>query len=256
MGLRASWRSGVACGLLLLAGRPACASPAPDPESLFQQAVAADLGQGGRSDAAAAFRLYRAAAEAGLAVAQLNTAVMLDSGRGVAQDPTGAATYYALAASQGIARAAYDLGQLYADGEGVPANPGLARAWLKLAVGEGLTAAAGLLDAMRVPVATGATALPTAPDPRRPASLSVFARPAALQLVWTAGVQPDPPQFFVEVALLDGPTTRRVFDGLVNVSAITVPVTLEAGRYAWRVFTVCPSLGRYAPSPWVVFSVS
>ncbi len=220
---------------------------------LFADAVAVDLGTHGRPDAERAFALYSQAAALGLAPAQLNTAVMLDSGRGTRHDPARAATYYALAASQGIARAAYDLGQLYADGEGVPANPGLARAWLGYAAARGISAAASRISSLPAPPAE-AGAAPSAPTPVLPVADATVARQDALQFVWTAAAQPAPARFYLQVASLDTAPPHDVFTAQTDLSAVK-GAALPHGRYAWRVFTVCQSLARYAASPWVPFSL-
>ncbi len=227
-------------------------SQSPDAQSLFDQAVAADLGRGAQPDAARAFALYRQAADEGLAVAQLNVAVMLDSGRGTPHDAARAATYYALAASQGVARAAYDLGQLYADGEGVPRNPDLALAWLKRAAASGVPAAYDRIQTLQhAPADAGAIAI-GAPQPVLASTDVLRQGEEALQFVWTARVQPAPAQFFVEVSTLQ-PPRRDVFTALTPVSALSARLDVPPGRYAWRVFTVCPSIGRYAASAWVAF---
>ena len=240
---------------VLMAGAGHAAAPPADPQALFAQAVEADLGHGGHPDAARAFNLYNQAATAGLAAAQLNVAVMLDSGRGVRHDAAGAATYYSLAASQGVARAAYDMGQLYADGEGVPANPDLARAWLLAAAAEGISAARTHLAGLHASDAARPAGPPTPPSPVLPKAGSVVLRPAPLQFVWTAAVQPVEAQFYLEVATLEGAATHDVYTAQVAVSAVTAKLDTPPGRYAWRVFTVCQALGRYVPSPWVAFSI-
>ena len=242
-------------GAVLMTGTGRAAAPPIDPQTLFAQAVAADLGRNGHPDAARAFGLYRQAAAAGLSSAQLNVAVMLDSGRGVRHDAAGAAIYYSLAASQGVARAAYDIGQLYADGEGVPANPDLARAWLLVAAADGLSAARSRLASLHASEIVRPVGPPTPPTPLLPEAGAVVLRPAPLQFVWTATTQPVAAQFYLEVAALEGTATHDVYYAQVQVSAVTAKMDAPPGRYAWRVFTVCQALGRYVPSPWVAFSV-
>ncbi len=249
---------GACLGVLWAASAGAAPGAQPDAQSLFTDAVAADLGSNGRPDPERAFALYSQAAAAGLAQAQLNAAVMLDSGRGTPHDAARAATYYALAASQGVARAAYDLGQLYADGEGVPANPDLARAWLALAASEGISAAS-----QRIRLLAGMDAgrdtvpdTPTAPTPLLPSSGATLPAASPLQLVWTASAQPAATQFFVQVVRLQGTAANDVFTAQLDTSAVGTRLRPQSGRYAWRVFTVCQSLGRYVASPWITFSVS
>ena len=64
--------------------------------------------------------LMREAADAGLALAQMNLGTCYEFGRGVARvDYAMAARYYRLAAAQGEAEALHNLGNLYRDGHGV-----------------------------------------------------------------------------------------------------------------------------------------
>ena len=245
LNLAVRWLARIVVGL---AASAAGAAAPPNPAVLLAQAVAADLG----GDPVRALTLYRRSADAGSAPAQLNVAVMLDSGRGTGHDAAGAATYYAMAASQGVARAAYDLGQLYADGEGVPVNAALARAWLRLAGQAGLGAAAARLRDL--PAGTEAAA-PTAPTPIHPSEGTVLAHLTSLQLVWTSAAQPAGTSYFVEVTTLQPHAAHDVFTAGSDVSALAATGAVEPGRYAWRVFTICPSLGRYVPSAWVFFSI-
>ncbi len=227
------------------------ASAHPDPHVLLNQAIAADLATTGVAGTARALALYRIAADAGLPEAQLNVAVMYDSGRGTVRDAGQAADYYAAAATGGVARAAFDLGQLYEAGDGVPQNPELARAWFSQAAAEGLAAAAG--RHLRAMAAPAALLPPVTRYPREAASVS--APEAGLALVWTAPPAPGPASYFVQVMLLDGIAPTLSFSTTTDVSATRMPAP-RPGRYAWRVFVICPSLGRYVPSGWAGFSVT
>ena len=73
-----------------------------------------------RGDYATAARLYRLAAEQGLAEAQNNLGALYGDGKGVPQDYTEAVKWYRLSAEQGLAEAQNKLGALYGDGKGVP----------------------------------------------------------------------------------------------------------------------------------------
>ena len=57
-------------------------------------------GRGVREDDAEAVRLYRVAAERGLAAAQVRLGLMYDEGRGVSEDPISALMWLNLAARQ------------------------------------------------------------------------------------------------------------------------------------------------------------
>ena len=77
-------------------------------------------GEGVPQDDQEAARLYRLAAEQGIALAQYNLGVMYSNGEGVSQDDQEAVRWYRLAAEQGYASAQYNLGFMYAAGKGVP----------------------------------------------------------------------------------------------------------------------------------------
>ena len=237
---------------VLITAAPANAARAEDPQLIFEQAVDADLGKHQPSDAGLAFTLYRRAAELGLPEAALNVAVMYDAGRGTAHDSRQAATWYAAAATGGVARAGFDLGQLYEAGDGVPRNLALARAWFKQASEHGLKAASG--RGWNQTQAPGSTVdMPALSFPEPKAVLNNAA--ASVPLVWTAAPTPAPASYFVEVVRLDGGEPTQVFSDTTNLSADRMP-SPGLGSYAWRVYVICPSLGRYVSSSWAQFSVS
>ncbi len=237
----------------LFAAPPARAARAGSAQQVFAQAVDADLGKNQPSDAVRAFVLYRRAAELGLPEAELNVAVMYDAGRGVAHDSRQAATWYAAAASGGVARAGFDLGQLYEAGDGVPRNLELARAWFRQAAEHGLKAAAGRgWNQTQPPGSTVDVPAISFPGPK--ADLHDAAT-AGVPLVWTAAPTPAPASYFVEVVRLDSGEPTQVFSQTTNLSASRMP-NPGLGSYAWRVYVICPSLGRYVSSSWVQFSVS
>ena len=234
-----------------LAG-PASAASRPDPRTLFNQAVTADLAATGTEGSARALALYRQAADGGLAEAELNVAVMYDSGRGTARDATLAADYYAASATGGVARAAFDLGQLYESGDGVPQNLALAQAWFSQAASEGLQAAANRPPHPLVKLPDSLAA----PVNRYPPDAATLPVPVGgLALVWSAAAAPAPASYFVQVMRIDGRSASVIFTTTTDVSAVRMPAP-HPGRYAWRVFTICPSLGRYAQSGWASFSLS
>lgn len=88
-----------------------------------------------RGDYAAAYRLWRPAAEAGNAEAQFSIAVLFDHGFGVSQDKVRAAQWYGQAAQRGHADASYNLAVMLVDGEGIPRDYALAHLFFDLAAG-------------------------------------------------------------------------------------------------------------------------
>ena len=223
---------------------------ADQPRDRFEQAVQIEL-HGGAAAASAAFALYEQAAEQGLPEAEFNLAVMLDSGRGVPRDIARAATLYARAAAHGHERAAYNLGQLYQAGDGVPTNVDLARAWF---AASNLPAARSRLTG---PAAAANTDLVTAPTPVSPRpELRTGSETGGIELVWTSEPQGEPTRYLVEVRAIDEAGTHEVFSGLTRVSSIFALLPDNRGKFAWRVTVILRKAGRYAPSPWVRFSLA
>jgi len=227
-------------------------------QAAYELGLDYDLGSSGPEDASTALRWYRRAAEAGLPAAEFNVAVMLDAGRGTDRDPVAAALWYARAAAHGHDRAAYDLGQLYAAGDGTPRNPAAAAAWFGNAAA--LPAAARKLAALKAaadpaPAAARDAAL-VAPTPTNPADGGTSIRreePGQVELVWTAPAQPAPVRFFVEMVALGHGPARRLFAGFTEVTAVLAWLEDGVGSFAWRVYAVDASGGRYAASSWARF---
>jgi TPR repeat protein len=86
-------------------------------------------------DYQAAFKEWKAAADAGKAEAQFDLGVLYAQGKGVRRDLTEAAFWYRRAAEQGNAAAAFALGQMYARGWGAPSNEVEAMRWFQMAAG-------------------------------------------------------------------------------------------------------------------------
>ena len=76
---------------------------------------------------------WRARAEKGDALAQLNLGVMYENGRGVPEDDAEAVRWFRLAAEQGNAFSQSNLGVKYLNGEGVPQDDAEAVRWWRLA---------------------------------------------------------------------------------------------------------------------------
>lgn len=83
-------------------------------------------------------RLYRQAAEVGVAGAQYNLAQMYFHGEGVAQDYTKAAHWFEQAAKQGIAEAQHNIGLAYDEGYGVEVDKVRAASWYEQAAAQGM----------------------------------------------------------------------------------------------------------------------
>jgi TPR repeat protein len=90
------------------------------------------LGQGTHRDYIEAAKWFRAAAEKGFAIAQVDLAYLYYTGQGVDRDYREAAKWAGLAAEQGDATAQTDLGYLYEQGKGVPLDYVTAYAWYTL----------------------------------------------------------------------------------------------------------------------------
>ena len=90
-------------------------------------------GNGSVYDPVSSFKWMKRAADAGHAEAQTNVAVALHSGLGVEENTPLAISYYRRAANQGDADAMCDLGAMYAGGLGVPNDNSVAVLWLKRA---------------------------------------------------------------------------------------------------------------------------
>jgi len=213
----------------------------------FARAVRLDLA----GDAAKAFALYMAAARAGLPAAQFNVGLNYDSGRGAPHDAAAAALYYAFAASNFYPQAAYNLGLLYAAGDGVPRNRAMARAWLNVAASEGL----GTVG-VSVPAALAGAPAPIAAQAIYPGEGAVLkAGQDFVPLVWAAPAEAAPVTYSVQLVALDGAAPRDVLSVTTDVSAARAPIGRRPGRYAWRIFTMCPSMRASAATRWTEFSV-
>jgi len=94
----------------------------------FHIAMAAYSGEGIPRDVELAAKLFRLAADQGLAEAQFNLAQCYAFGEGVNEDAAEAARLYRLAADQGVAVAQWNLAVCYEKGRGVPRNERVRRA--------------------------------------------------------------------------------------------------------------------------------
>jgi Sel1 repeat len=233
-----------------------------DARAAFGLGLLYDLGDGVGQDAAAAYSWYRRAAEAGNVLGEFNLAVMCDSGTGTSRNPTQAALWYARAAAHGYARAEYNLAQLYQAGDGVPRNLDMAKRWYAVAAVHGLSAAALKLASMREEnrqatvslAAAKPTLAPAAPTGAPVASVSGTGESVQIELSWDAPSQPVPVDFFVQILALDTGGAYRVFTSFSKRSAVLVSLPRVAADYAWRIYTVAPSVPDYAPSAWSYFS--
>ena len=90
-----------------------------------------------RRNFATAIGFFRAAADAGYAMAQNNLGLMYSRGLGVTQNHRQAVAWYRAAAQQGNASAQFNLGAKYANGEGVELDYLRAHMWWNIAAGNG-----------------------------------------------------------------------------------------------------------------------
>ena len=112
-------------------------------------------------NSAAAFKLYREAAEKGLVTAMANVAEMYLTGEGTEKNPQAAAAWYARAATAGLSIAQMKMSELYDQGIGVERDPARARALLERAARNGYGPAQTKLGAMGAMIADG----PVSPTP-------------------------------------------------------------------------------------------
>jgi TPR repeat protein len=101
----------------------------------LQKVLTPDLGRASDAydigDYATAYIHYKALAEQGNAIAQINLGIMYKKGRGVPKDFTKAVEWFRKAADQGDAIAQYQLGKMYLSGHGVPQNYVEAFKWIQ-----------------------------------------------------------------------------------------------------------------------------
>ena len=121
-----------------VAARALCAALADtDPHARYMLGSMASFGQGGPADPSAAAAEYRAAADAGHAVAAYCLGALYAQGRGVPPDLAEARRWYETAAAAGEPAALFRLGTMHATGEGVEADLAAARRWWERAAAAG-----------------------------------------------------------------------------------------------------------------------
>jgi hypothetical protein len=227
-------------------------------EADFDLGLLYDLGNGVPESAETAFRWYKRAAEAGLGTAAFNVAVMYDSGRGAPPDRTQAAVWYARAAALGDRRAAFNLGQLYELGQGVPRNIAAAIAWYKVAAADipeaGVKASA--LAAQHPTGLAGALVPPLPAWPTGDRAVPLSGPHPAVQLVWTAPVEPHRVTYFVELQARQNGNFNELTASYVATSALAVTLPDKGGDFAWRVYAVAADGSGYASSPWTGFATA
>jgi TPR repeat protein len=156
------------------------AADAGQPAAMVAVGTLYDTGHGVPQDFAAALSWYRRAAEAGNVRAMFNVAQMYDNGRGTKMDRGSAILWYRAAAEHGHGRAAYDLAVIYRDGDGVTRDPAAAVRFFRLAADHGIAAARPNLIALGAPAppAVAVAAVPRREPPidPGPAVLAAFAR--------------------------------------------------------------------------------
>ncbi|ACK49966.1 Sel1 domain protein repeat-containing protein [Methylocella silvestris BL2] len=231
-----------------------------DPRGAFGLGLLNDLGVGGAQNAAETLRLFLRAANAQFAPAQFNVAVMYDSGIGVARDPAAAAAWYARAAAHEYGRAQYNLAQLYQNGEGAPRNIALAKVWFEAAAANGLDAATTKAAAARIFLSSlkppaAVTLTPAIPTPLTAEAIASVGDKTTLELCWSAPAQQTPVEYYVQIISLASAPAGIAFSAYTERSALLARLPAAPADYAWRVYTVAPAIGDYAPSAWSYFSV-
>ncbi len=115
--------------------RARAAQGEPEAQNALANAYVSDPGT---QNLAEAFRLYRQAADKGLAAAQFNLGMMYELGRGAGADATAAFKNYLRAAEQGFAPAQFNVGNMYANGTGVKQDYFEASLWFRQAADRGI----------------------------------------------------------------------------------------------------------------------
>jgi hypothetical protein len=78
----------------------------------------------------------------------------------------------------------------------------------------------------------------------------------AVQLVWTAPMEPHPVTYFVELQARQNGKFNEMTATYATTSAIAVPLPDNDGDFAWRVYAVAADGSGYAPSPWTRFDTA
>ena len=104
-----------------------------DAEAQYRVAIMAQNGLGMVANELLAYRYMRAAAEAGLGIAQHGLGFMYLEGECVEKSPGSAIEWFTKAADQGLLGSMTTLGLMYREGNGVPRDEVKARDWLNRA---------------------------------------------------------------------------------------------------------------------------
>lgn len=103
------------------------------PEAQYRVGLMHKFGWGTERDHAVAARWFKAAAEQSHAEAQFELGIYYKDGRGVAKDAEQAARWFLKSAEQGVGIAQLNLGRFYLAGTGVAKDPFAAYLWLTAA---------------------------------------------------------------------------------------------------------------------------
>jgi len=109
-----------------------------DTEAMHTLGQAYAGGEGVPQDFAAALKLYRQAADRGLAAAWFSLGMAHELGQGVTANLEEAFKHYLKAAERGYAAAQFNVGNMYANGAGVPQNLFEAAVWFRQAADAGV----------------------------------------------------------------------------------------------------------------------
>ncbi len=139
-----------------------------------------------------AIRLFRIAADQGIAVAQHNLGSMYATGRGVKQDIAEGARWYRLSAEQGVAESMFSLANLYGFEDWSGRDARAAEHWLKKSLAKGYEPAREKLEELKPQLAAGsqpasppvaavtapAVSVPAVPPPLTAARSATIVAPA------------------------------------------------------------------------------
>jgi len=103
------------------------------PEAQYRMAIMAQNGLGMHENHPLAFKYMKAAAEAGLGIAQHGLGFMYLEGECTVKDPAKAVYWLTKAAEQGLAGSQTTLAMLYEEGRGVEKDPEMAAKWYRMA---------------------------------------------------------------------------------------------------------------------------
>jgi hypothetical protein len=233
----------------------------PEALKLFRKAAGANFalaqvnlgalyfnGQGVDKDYAQAAKWDRLAADQGLAPAQAALGSLYRLGQGVARDGAEAAKWLRLAAAQGFAPAQNNLGALYANGEGVARDRAEAKKWYEAAAAQGYASARASLEALNAEGSAAASDSAAASSP----ATSIKSDPNAPRYL-AAPRSADYPPVKIDVKPPDSRVSSRVAATTIEISPLSSSFAMTGfavNKGECRVFIQDPTalLRGYSPA--------